>query len=668
MQYTKRFKFVQNSLNALIIVLLVLAIIPVTPAYAATFTVTKTDDTNDGSCDADCSLREAIVAANATAGADTIILNNSTTYDLTLAGGGNLGDLDVSGVLTIQSNDPNASPAIINAVVGTLNNRILDVAANANITLRGVTLQGGRITTGGAINIGSNATVTLDRVTLTNNQATSTATCGGAIFISAGSTLNINESTINDNQCTTNGGDGGAIGMINGTVNIRNSTFYGNQVSTLTGAAGNNSQGGAIYIGGGTLTADFVSFSANRAQADQGADIQQAGGIFNISHSFLVNPVNTTINCYSSTAGGTTTDTLIENNAAGGNACGTAPSTAFSDALTLADNGGPTQTLAITAAMTDLYNAASSCTGSNNTDQRGIARPQGAACDRGAFELVPNSLPTVTTQAVTGIGTTTATGNGTITALGVPDPTAYGVVWNTTGTPTTADSVTNEGAASATGTFASSMSGLVPNTTYYVRAYATNAAGTSYGNEVSFNTTANGGVVETAKNLPATGFPKGRITAIPIQPLEKAYVSTDMVLEIPSLDKELTIVGVPKSADGWDVSWLGDNVGYLAGSAFPTWTGNTVVTGHVWDAYNNPGPFVHLRNLRYGDQIKIHAWGQVYTYEVRESKLITSNNVKTVFKHEDLDWLTLLSCEFYNPISGNYLFRRMVRAVLISVR
>ena len=172
MQYTKRFKFVQNSLNALIIVLLVLAIIPVTPAYAATFTVTKTDDTNDGSCDADCSLREAIVAANATAGADTIILNNSTTYDLTLAGGGNLGDLDVSGVLTIQSNDPNASPAIINAVVGTLNNRILDVAANANITLRGVTLQGGRITTGGAINIGSNATVTLDRVTLTNNQAT----------------------------------------------------------------------------------------------------------------------------------------------------------------------------------------------------------------------------------------------------------------------------------------------------------------------------------------------------------------------------------------------------------------------------------------------------------------------------------------------------------------
>ena len=417
--------------------------------------------------------------------------------------------------------------------------------------------------------------MTLDRVTLTNNQATSTAICGGAILINAGSALNIYESTINDNQCTTNGGDGGAIGMANGTVNIRNSTFYENQVSTLAGAAANNSQGGAIYIGAGTLTADFVSFSANRAQANQGGDIQQAGGTLNISHSFLVNPVNTTINCFSSVAGGTTTDTLIESNAAGVNACGTAPSTAFSDTLTLASNGGPTQTLAITTAMTDLYDAASACTGSNNTDQRGIARPQGVACDRGAFEFVPNSLPTITTQAVTGIGTTTATGNGTITAMGVPDPTSHGVVWNTTGTPTTADSSTNEGAASATGAFASSMSGLMPNTTYYVRAYATNAAGTSYGNEVSFTTTTDsgGGVVEPAKNLPATGFPKGRITAIPVQPVEKAYVSTDMVLEIPALNEKLAIVGVPQSADGWDVSWLDNNVGYLAGSAFPTWGG-----------------------------------------------------------------------------------------------
>ena len=98
--------------------------------------------------------------------------------------------------------------------------------------------------------------------------------------------------------------------------------------------------------------------------------------------------------------------------------------------------------------------------------------------------------PTVTTQAVSDIGETTATGNGTITDLGSPNPTEHGVCWNTTGTPTISGSKTEEGAASTTGAFTSSMTGLSPNTTYYVRAYATNTGGTSYDGQVSFSTSA----------------------------------------------------------------------------------------------------------------------------------------------------------------------------------
>ena len=96
--------------------------------------------------------------------------------------------------------------------------------------------------------------------------------------------------------------------------------------------------------------------------------------------------------------------------------------------------------------------------------------------------------PTVTTQAVGNIGATTATSYGNITDLGNPNPTAYGVCWNTTGTPTISDSKTDKGAASATGSFTSSMTSLTENTTYYVRAYVTNTASTSYGNQVSFTT------------------------------------------------------------------------------------------------------------------------------------------------------------------------------------
>ena len=100
--------------------------------------------------------------------------------------------------------------------------------------------------------------------------------------------------------------------------------------------------------------------------------------------------------------------------------------------------------------------------------------------------LVTPVVPTVTTQAVTGIDLTTATGNGNITDLGVPNPTQHGVCWSTSTNPTTGNSKTEEGTASATGPFTSSITGLTAGTLYYVRAYATNTTGTSYGDEVSF--------------------------------------------------------------------------------------------------------------------------------------------------------------------------------------
>lgn len=96
--------------------------------------------------------------------------------------------------------------------------------------------------------------------------------------------------------------------------------------------------------------------------------------------------------------------------------------------------------------------------------------------------------PTVTTQAVSSISTTTATGNGNITNLGIPNPTAFGVCWNMGGTPTISDSKTDNGAASVTGAFTALMTGLSSSTTYHVRAFATNTAGTGYGDEVTFIT------------------------------------------------------------------------------------------------------------------------------------------------------------------------------------
>jgi hypothetical protein len=108
--------------------------------------------------------------------------------------------------------------------------------------------------------------------------------------------------------------------------------------------------------------------------------------------------------------------------------------------------------------------------------------------------------PSVSTQAVTNITGTTAKGNGNITNLGNPNSiTAYGVCYSKINTvPTLSDSSVNNGTTTTTGTFSSSISGLDENTTYYMRAYATNMGGTVYGNAVSFTTLAKPGVTTQA--------------------------------------------------------------------------------------------------------------------------------------------------------------------------
>ena len=124
------------------------------------------------------------------------------------------------------------------------------------------------------------------------------------------------------------------------------------------------------------------------------------------------------------------------------------------------------------------------------TDKFGNARSQGTAPDIGVYEATSTSgLPTVTTAAVTAITQTTATSGGNVTANGGATVTARGVCWGTVTCPIITGSHTADG--NGNGTFVSNITGLTAGTLYYVRAYATNSAGTSYGNELSFTTLPN---------------------------------------------------------------------------------------------------------------------------------------------------------------------------------
>ena len=122
--------------------------------------------------------------------------------------------------------------------------------------------------------------------------------------------------------------------------------------------------------------------------------------------------------------------------------------------------------------------------------------------NEGGIDTIQSTLPTVITGAVSDITETTATCGGEVIADGGATVTERGVCWSTSVTPTVADNHTSDGAG--LGTFTSSITGLTANTTYYVRAYATNSVGTAYGETVNFTTEATTPVVD---GQPCPGTP-----------------------------------------------------------------------------------------------------------------------------------------------------------------
>ena len=123
-------------------------------------------------------------------------------------------------------------------------------------------------------------------------------------------------------------------------------------------------------------------------------------------------------------------------------------------------------------------------------------------------ELI-KTIPTVTTSAARSIASRQATLGGEVTRDGRSNITTRGVCFNTSPNPTTSNRKAATGAA--TGTFSGDATGLNPGTTYYARAYATNAQGTAYGNQITFTTNPEPPVVVTAciSDVPTTSATGG---------------------------------------------------------------------------------------------------------------------------------------------------------------
>lgn len=175
------------------------------------------------------------------------------------------------------------------------------------------------------------------------------------------------------------------------------------------------------------------------------------------------------------------------------------------------------------------------------------------------------------------------------------------------------------------------------------------------------------GKKNVSSQAPVTGFAPGRITDLSSLPVTGYHATNGVTLEVPVLKLKLPIVGVPMLNKTWDVNWLLNQAGWLEGTAFPGFDGNSVLTSHVTLSYGQPGPFANLYKLNLGDKIFVHAFGDLHIYEIKSIKKVDSTD-PSIFQHEDKSWLTLVTCADYNEKAETYLKRLVVKAKLVETR
>ena len=266
-----------------------LIVFPGAAARAATFTVTTTADHDDGICGSDCTLREAINAANNAAGNDTINFAAGVTGAIVITSG--LPDLQTN----INLQGPGANVLAVSAG-GTTAFRIFTITGLTGpvptVSISGLTISNGIAEYGGGIS--NNGTLTLTDCILTGNKAFVDGVIfggGGAIYngfyngsSSHPGTLTVTNCTISGNAAANNigQGEGGGIRNFSGTVTVTRCTLSGN-IARVGGAIYNNDQ----------LTLQTSTLSGNTA--DQGASIYNisngAGANANVSNCTLVGDI-----------------------------------------------------------------------------------------------------------------------------------------------------------------------------------------------------------------------------------------------------------------------------------------------------------------------------------------------------------------------------------------
>ena len=223
-------------------------------------------------------------------------------------------------------------------------------------------------------------------------------------------------------------------------------------------------------------------------------------------------------------------------------------------------------------------------------------------------------VPTVSTTAVGSITITTVSAGGTVTADGGSSITARGICWNTTGNPVISDNKTTDG--TGTGAFASAITGLNSNTKIYIRAYASNAAGTGYGQQLEATSKSlvplsgliafwpfNGNANDASGNNNSGTVVNAQLTADRFNTSNKAYSfnGTDAFIKIPTLNG---ISYSPISYSAWAYLKV-----YIPEGIYPAGIGQVIV-GREAAGYTDQGCLMMGKNQMIIDNTFYYYRGQ----------------------------------------------------------
>jgi hypothetical protein len=346
----------------------------------ANIVVTNTNDSGEGS------LRQAILDANASAGADTIsfagsLFTDATPDTISLTSG----ELTITDDVTIEGTGANQL-----TVSGNNASRVFNIFnAGTDATIDALTIANGNSADGGGIRINSGSSLVLTDSTVSNNN--SGGAFGGGGIANAGGTVNVINSTISGNTSSFGGGIASQ-----GTLSVTNSTISGNTASQL---------GGGLIVGGAvTLTSSTITNNT----AGNGAGIAVFFGTTTAQNTIIAGNNGNDI------IGGVTgnANNLIGSLSGAGGTIGTGSDITFASAgitninqviAALADNGGATQTHALVAGSAAINAGNNALVPADvTTDQRGTGfdRISRGTVDIGAYE-VQNNNPIATNDSVT---------------------------------------------------------------------------------------------------------------------------------------------------------------------------------------------------------------------------------------------------------------------------